>query len=124
SERFRNLPPRQVYAKLLDEGKYFCHWRTMYRILDEHAEVKERRNQLTHPTYSKPELMATGPNQLWSWDITKLKGPIRLTAYYLYVILDVYSRYVVGWKHRKCCALTVYPTGCWLIASRNAMLKN
>lgn len=97
SERFRNLSPRQVYATLLDEGTYYCHWSTMYRILAEHDEVHERRNQLTHPKYAKPQLLATGPNQLWSWDITKLRADVRLTYYYLYVILDVYSRYVVGW---------------------------
>jgi putative transposase len=97
SERFWDSSPRQVYATLLDEGTYHCHWRTMYRILDEHTEVRERRNQLQHPVYVKPELLATGPNQLWSWDITKLKGPAKWTYYYLYVILDVFSRYVVGW---------------------------
>jgi len=97
SERFWDSSPRQVYATLLDEGTYLCHWRTMYRILDEHAEVRERRNQLQHPAYIKPELLATGPNQLWSWDITKRKGPAKWTYYYLYVILDVFSRYVVGW---------------------------
>ncbi len=69
----------------------------MYRILKEHQEVRERRNQLRHPTYTKPELLATGPNQLWSWDITKLRGPAKWTYYYLYTILDVFSRYVVGW---------------------------
>ena len=97
SERFQDSSPRQVYATLLDEGKYLCHWRTMYRILNEYGEVRERRNQLEHPVYTKPELLATGPNQLWSWDITKLKGPAKWTYYYLYVILDVFSRYVVGW---------------------------
>jgi putative transposase len=97
SERFQDSAPRQVYATLLDEGEYLCHWRTMYRILDEHGEVRERRNQLQHPVYTKPELLATGPNQLWSWDITKLKGPAKWTYYYLYVILDVFSRYVAGW---------------------------
>jgi len=97
SERFWDSSPRQAYATLLDEGTYHCHWRTMYRILDEHAEVRERRNQLQHPAYTKPELLATGPNQLWSWDITKLKGPAKWTYYYLYVILDVFSRYVAGW---------------------------
>lgn len=96
-ERFRNQAPRQVYATLLDEGVYLCHWRTMYRILEAQDEVHERRNQLRHPVYTKPELMATGPNQLWSWDITKLRGAVRLTYYYLYVILDVFSRYIVGW---------------------------
>lgn len=98
SERFQDSSPRQVYATLLDEdGIYLCHWRTMYRILAEHDEVRERRNQRQHPLYVKPELLATAPNQLWSWDITKLKGPVTWTYYYLYVILDVFSRYVVGW---------------------------
>lgn len=96
-ERFQDSAPRQVYAALLDEKQYLCSWRTMYRILDQHREVRERRDQLRHPTYSKPELLATAPNQLWSWDITKLLGPAKWTYYYLYVILDVFSRYVVGW---------------------------
>ena len=95
--RFQDCSPRQVYAILLDEGRYLCSWRTMYRILDEHQEVQERRNQLRHPKYSKPELLATSPNQLWSWDITKLKGPVKWTYYYLYTVLDVFSRYVTGW---------------------------
>ncbi len=97
SPRFQDSTPRQVYGELLDEGVYLCHWRTMYRILDEHEEVRERRNQLRHPPHHKPELVATGPNQVWSWDITKLRGPAKWTFYYLYVILDIYSRYVVGW---------------------------
>jgi putative transposase len=97
SERFQDCAPREVYATLMDEGRYLCSWRSMYRILDEHQEVQERRNQLRHPSYSKPELLATMPNQLWSWDITKLLGPSKWTYYYLYVILDVYSRYIVGW---------------------------
>lgn len=97
SERFQDLAPREVYATLLDEGQYLCHWRTMYRILDEHDEVWERRNQLCHPNHPKPELLATGPNQVWSWDITKLLGPVKWTYYYLYVVLDIFSRYVVGW---------------------------
>lgn len=97
SERFQDQSPREVYATLLDEGVYHCHWRTMYRILDEYKEVRERRNQLRHPVYNRPELLATGPNQLWSWDITKLRGPVKLSYYYLYVMLDVFSRYVVGW---------------------------
>jgi putative transposase len=97
SERFQDQSPREVYASLLDEGVYLCHWRTMYRVLDEHDEVRKRRNQLRHPVYAKPELLATGPNQLWSWDITKLRGPVTGTYYYLYVMLDVFSRYVVGW---------------------------
>jgi putative transposase len=97
SERFVDHAPRTVYATLLDEGQYLCSWRTMYRILEEHAEVRERRNQRRHPVYQKPELLATAPRQLWSWDITKLKGPVTWHYYYLYVILDVFSRYVVGW---------------------------
>jgi putative transposase len=102
SERFQDMAPREVYATLLDEGEYLCHWRTMYRILDEQAEVAERRNQLRHPNYQKPELLARGPNQVWSWDITKLLGPIKWTYYYLYVILDIFSRYVVGWLIAEC----------------------
>lgn len=97
SERFQDCAPREVYATLIDEGQYLCSWRSMYRILDENQEVRERRNQLHHPNYVKPELLATGPNQLWSWDITKLLGPAKWTYYYLYTILDVFSRYVVGW---------------------------
>lgn len=97
SERFQDLAPREVYAELLDEERYLCSISTMYRILAEHAEVRERRNQLRHPAYHKPELLATGPNQVWSWDITKLRGPSKGVYYYLYVIIDIYSRYVVGW---------------------------
>jgi putative transposase len=97
SERFQDQPPREVYATLLDEGQYHCSWRTMYRLLDEHAELRERRNQLRHPVYQRPELLASGPKQLWSWDITKLRGPAKGQFYYLYVILDVFSRYVPGW---------------------------
>jgi putative transposase len=102
SERFADQAPREVYASLLDEGKYLCSWRTMYRILDENQEVRERRNQLRHPNYTKPELLATQPNQLWSWDITKLLGPTKWTYYYLYNILDVFSRYSVGWLIAEC----------------------
>jgi putative transposase len=97
SERFQDQAPREVYATLLDEDRYLCSWRTMYRVLAENQPVRERRNQLQHPSHAKPELLATRANQLWSWDITKLRGPITWTYYYLYVILDVYSRYVVGW---------------------------
>ena len=96
-ERFMNLPPRQVYAGLLDEGTYLCSIRTMYRILEANGEVRERRDQLRHPTYQRPELVATGPNQVWSWDITKLLGPVKWTYFYLYVILDIFSRYVVSY---------------------------
>ena len=102
SERFADRSPRQVFAKLLDEGEYLCSVRTMYRILDENQSTRERRNQLQHPNYEKPELLATGPNEVWSWDITKLKGPEKWTYYYLYVILDIYSRCVVGWMLADC----------------------
>ncbi len=97
SDRFVDKAPHEVYGTLLDEGEYYCSIRTMYRILDEHTEVKERRNQLTHPVYQKPELLATASNRVWSWDITKLLGPATWTYFYLYVILDIFSRYVVGW---------------------------
>lgn len=97
SERFADDAPRQIWAALLDEGKYFCSVSTMYRILRAECGVRERRDQLRHPVYSKPELLATGPNQVWSWDITKLLGPAKWTYFYLYVILDIFSRYVVGW---------------------------
>jgi putative transposase len=97
TERFVDKAPYEVYATLLDEGQYHCSIRTMYRILDDNKEVKERRNQLSHPTYQKPELLATAPNQVWSWDITKLLGPVKWTYFYLYVIMDIFSRYVVGW---------------------------
>ena len=97
SPRFVDVAPAEVHATLLDEDEYLCSVRTMYRILEENQEVRERRNQLRHPRYAAPELLATGPNELWSWDITKLLGPRKWTYYYLYVILDVFSRYVVGW---------------------------
>jgi putative transposase len=95
--RFVDKAPAQVWATLLDETVYHCSIRTMYRILAAQKEVRERRNQLRHPNYKKPELLATAPNQVWSWDITKLLGPMKWTYYYLYVILDIFSRYVVGW---------------------------
>ena len=97
NERFVDKAPAQVYATLLDEDVYHCSIRTMYRILASRKEVRERRNQLRHPNYQKPELLATAPNQVWTWDITKLLGPVKWTYYYLYVILDLFSRYVVGW---------------------------
>ena len=98
SERFQDKAPRQVYAALLDEGLYHCSVRSMYRLLtQEHGDVKERRRHVQRPHYTKPELLATAPNQVWSWDITKLKGAMKWTYFYLYVILDIFSRYVVGW---------------------------
>jgi putative transposase len=105
--RFVDLAPAQVYASLLDDGRYVCSQRTMYRILDAHQEVRERRAQRRHPHYAAPQLLATAPNQLWSWDITKLLGPAKWTYFYLYVILDVFSRYGVGWMvaHRESAAL-------------------
>src|SRR3989475_10113549 len=96
-DRFQDCSPAQVYAALLDEGQFHCSIRTMYRLLETCGESRERRDQLIHPTYQKPELLATQANQLWSWDITKLRGPVKWTVYHLYVILDVFSRYVVGW---------------------------
>jgi putative transposase len=107
SERFVDTAPAEVYATLLDEGTYHCAPRTMYRVLAAAEEVRERRNQLRHPSYQKPELLATGPNQVWSWDITKLLGPVKWTYFSLYVILDIFSRYVVGWMvaHREGAAL-------------------
>jgi putative transposase len=97
SERFVDRSPAQVWATLLDEGRYLCSERTMYRLLAQRGEVHERRDQLTHPSYTRPELLAEHPNELWSWDITKLLGPQKWSYFYLYVILDVFSRYVVGW---------------------------
>jgi len=97
SPRFVDQTPREVYATLLDEGRYLCSWRTMYRILEQNQAVRERRAQIRHPKCAKPELMATAPNQLWSWDITKLLGPTKGTYYCLYVIIDVFSRYITGW---------------------------
>src|SRR2546425_1066260 len=95
--RFVDLAPAEIYATLLDEGQYLCSERTMYRLLAAAHEVRERRNQLRHPRYAAPELLARRPNELWSWDITKLLGPAKWTYFYLYVMLDVFSRYVVGW---------------------------
>ena len=97
SERFVDAAPRQVWARLLDEGVYLCSVSTMYRVLRAESGSRERRDQLRHPVYIAPELLARGPKEVWSWDITKLLGPAKWTYYYLYVILDIYSRYVVGW---------------------------
>jgi putative transposase len=95
--RFIDQAPAQVHATLLDEGTYVCSPRTMYRILDAAQEIKERRDQVRRPHSAAPELLATRPNAVWSWDITKLLGPAKWTYFYLYVILDIFSRYVVGW---------------------------
>jgi putative transposase len=97
SERFADMAPRAIYATLLDEGRYLASVRTMYRVLAAEGQSLERRRQRTHPPYAKPELLAVAPRQVWSWDITKLKGPVRWSVYHLYVILDIFSRYVVGW---------------------------
>ena len=97
SERFVDRSPAEVVATLLDEDVYLCSERTMYRVLASEVPVQERRAQRSHPEYQKPELMATGPNQVWSWDITRLLGPKKWSYFYLYVILDIFSRYVVGW---------------------------
>ena len=97
SPLYMDKAPHEVYAALLDEGRYLCSIRTMYRILDANKEVRERRDQLRRPAYTKPELLATEPNQVWSWDITKLLGPVKWTYFHLYVILDIFSRFVVGW---------------------------
>ena len=104
SERFLDCAPRQVWASLLDEGVYLCSWRSMYRLLKQHDQVRERRNVRRHPKYTRPELAASGPNQVWTWDITYLKGPVRGQFYYLYVVIDLYSRLVVGWMvaDREC----------------------
>lgn len=96
-ERFVDQAPASIYANLLDEGRYLCSVPTMYRILRTEDEVRERRRQATHPATVKPELVATGPNEIWSWDITKLRGPQKWTYFHLYVIIDIFSRYVPGW---------------------------
>ncbi len=102
-DRFLDDTPYEIFATLLDQGQYHCSIRTMYRILEkEHGGVKERRRHVQRPNYVKPELLATEPNQVWSWDITKLKGPVKWTYFYLYVIMDIFSRYVVGWMIAQC----------------------
>lgn len=102
SARFQDCAPAAIQATLLDEGQYLCSTRTMYRVLEQDGATRERRDQLTHPAYTKPELLAVKSNQLWSWDITKLRGPVKWTYFYLYVILDVFSRYVTGWMVAPC----------------------
>jgi putative transposase len=138
SERFVDQAPQEVYAALLDEGQYLCSIRTMYRLLDAHKEVKERRDQLCHPSYQKPELLATTPNQVWSWDITKLLGPAKWTYFYLYVILDIFSRSVVGWMvasresallaekliHEACQKQGIQPGQLLIHADRGASMKS
>lgn len=101
SEPFMDKAPAQVYAKLLEDGEYVCSERTMYRILAEHKQVRERRAQRRHPEYVKPQLVATKPNQVWSWDTTKLPGPTKGSYFTLYVLLDIFSRYIVGWQVTK-----------------------
>jgi putative transposase len=107
SERFVDRAPAQIVATLLDEGQYLCSVRTLYRILAARGELYERRRRLVHPPYQRPELVATAPNQVWSWDLTKLRGPAKWTYFYLYVLLDLFSRFVVGWllAHRESGAL-------------------
>jgi putative transposase len=107
SERFLDCSPRQVWASLLDEEVYLCSWRTMYRLLARNHAVKERRKIRRHPKYVRPELAASGPNQVWTWDITYLKAQSRGQFHYLYVVLDIYSRLVVGWllADRECAEL-------------------
>jgi putative transposase len=138
SEEFRDKAPQEVYAALLDQGQYLCSIRTMYRLLEENQEVKERRNQLCHPSYQKPELLATAPNQVWSRDITKLLGPVKWTYFYLYVILDIFSRYVVGWMvasresallaekliHETCFKQGIQPGQLMIHADRGASMKS
>ena len=97
SARFVDMSPTEVWATLLDDGVYLGSISTFYRLLRQAGETRERRRQATHPATVKPELVATAPNQVWSWDITKLRGPAKWTSYHLYVILDIFSRYVVGW---------------------------
>jgi len=119
SERFADMAPAAVFATLLDEGRYHGSIRTMYRLLAAQRQTGERRRQRIHPLYTKPELLAIRPNEVWSWDITKLKGPAKWTCFHLYVILDIYSRYVVGWlcapKARITCGGGFHPESCRLI---------
>jgi putative transposase len=116
SPRFVDSAPAQVHATLLDEGTYLCATRTMYRILEAAGQVRERRDQLVHPVYARPELLATRPNQLWSWDITKLRAHQKWSYFYLYVMLDVFSRYITGWmlaeRESDSLAATLIETAC------------
>jgi putative transposase len=138
SERFVDQAPAEVHAALLDEGRYHCSVRTMYRILAQSTGVRERRDQLRHPPHAKPELRATRPNEVWSWDITKLLGPAKWSYFYLYVILDIFSRYVVGWLLAQresaelarrliletCCKERVEPGQLGLHADRGASMSS
>jgi putative transposase len=120
--RFADQAPAEVYASLLDEGVYHCSIRTMYRILDQHGEVRERRRQLRHPVYQKPELLAEKPNEVWSWDITKLMGPTKWSYFYLYVILDIFNRRVVGWCVADAESATLFRP-CSMTPSRNTTCR-
>ena len=115
--RFVDLAPAEIYACLLDEGVYLCSIRTMYRVLRAHDEVRERRRQLRHPVYQKPELLAEAPNQIWSWDITKLMGPAKWSYFYLYVIIDIFSRRIVGWHVADAETAALFKTPCSSTAS-------
>lgn len=108
SDEFMDKAPAQVFAKLLEDGKYLCSIRTMYRILAANDQVRERRAQRQHPAYTKPQLVATAPNQVWTWDITKLPGPTKGTYFALYVLLDLYSRYIIGWQVARRESAAVY----------------
>jgi len=112
SDRFIDKAPAEIVSQLLEEGEYLCSERTMYRILSAEGEVKERRRQRRHPNYVRPELVATGPNMVWSWDVTKLKGPNKGQYFSLYVIIDIFSRYIVGWHLSK---RANADTSCYLI---------
>lgn len=136
--RFVDKAPAEVYATLLDEGRYVCSERTMYRLLEANDELRERRDILSHKNHPKPELLATRPNELWSWDITKLHGPKKWTYYYLYVILDVFSRYAVGWMvahaesavlaskliEETCARQQIAPTTLTVHADRGSSMKS
>jgi putative transposase len=138
SEEFMDKAPQEVYAALLDQGRYLCSIRTMYRLLEANQEIRERRDQLRHPSYCKPELLARVANQVWSWDITKLLGPVKWTYFYLYVILDIFSRYVVGWMvasresallaekliHETCLKQGIQPGQLLIHADRGSSMKS
>lgn len=102
SPEYIDVAPHTVYAMLLDDGIYLASVSTFYRILRETSGTRPRRNELVHPAYARPELLATKPCEVWSWDITKIKGPAKSAHYHLYVILDIFSRYVVGWMIADC----------------------